>query len=126
MWLDEIPLEVKCLNNFEMLLIKQATTFQTITKLKPLCNKTDINNLQAVKGMSVHLPLPLRESHHYVQSKLPSFENLKIIVDTIPTKHNLAYRSVVNLDKVYNALRVLRTINPLYKADYLDFIPKEE
>lgn len=115
MGLDPVPEEIACLNMFELMLIKLAKTFQTIVRLQPLSVvKTTGDWVHAVKGVTAHLPLPLQATHTYIQEKLPSVENVEIIVDSCPNKKNLIWRSLVNLDKVYNALNKMKQINPLY------------
>lgn len=116
MGLDDIPDEIACLNIFELILIKLARSFQSIFKLKPLKVTTNTGDwVNAVKGMAVHLPLPLEETHQYLGTKLPSTNCLNIIVDSCPTKKGIVWRSLVNLEKVYTAIDKLKKINVLYK-----------
>lgn len=114
----EIPEEIKCLNSFELSLIKVAKTFQTVVRLTPLSGRGPaVEHIQALKGMAVHLPLPLEETLKYVDNnaiKLPSSENIniivegKILVDSMPTAKNKVWRSVVDIKKVYAALKKLK------------------
>ena len=90
--------------------------------MKPVTFKHSRNNLLGLKGLSFHLPLPMRESHYYVQSKLPSNEFMNIIVDSCPTDKKLVYRYIVDLHKVYVALHWLRDNNHLYAPEKVDFL----
>uniref|UniRef100_A0A915HSW6 DUF6570 domain-containing protein n=1 Tax=Romanomermis culicivorax TaxID=13658 RepID=A0A915HSW6_ROMCU len=88
---------------------------ETIIKLKPLSKRKGPKDyVEALKGLALHLPLPLKATHEYLKCKLPSADALSILVDSCPTKKNVVWRSAVNLDKVYAALRKLKEINPMY------------
>ena len=77
-------------------------------------------SLQACKGTMFFLPLALNntiETLNKVQqhtSVLPDPE-LYIIVNGRPTKSNIVWRSLVNVDHVRTAIRKLRSCNWLYR-----------
>uniref|UniRef100_A0A915KDF0 Uncharacterized protein n=1 Tax=Romanomermis culicivorax TaxID=13658 RepID=A0A915KDF0_ROMCU len=50
-----------------------------------------------------------------MNQELPCIENLDILVDSYPTKKQVVWRSIVDMKKVYNALKKLKEINPLYE-----------
>lgn len=114
MYLDEIPDEIKLLNMYEKMLIQLGKVYQNITKLQVKSNIKIHNCIPALKGVSIHLPLTHKETNQYISDTLPNYDTLKIIIDSLPTKNSIVWRQLVNLGKVYDAINLLRKINPLY------------
>jgi hypothetical protein len=107
---DEIPEEIRCLNSCELTLIKLARTFQTVVRLQPISKRggPSSDHVQALKGLALHLPLPMQKTHAYVKSTLPSAENVTILVNSLPTKKKDVWQSVVNWEKVVRAVEYLK------------------
>jgi ferredoxin len=107
---DKIPDEIRCLNNCELTLIKLARTFQTVVRLQPVSKRggPSSDHVQALKGLALHLPLPMNKTHAYVKSTLPNAENVTILVNSVPTKKKDVWQSVVDWDKVVRAVEYLK------------------
>ncbi len=69
-----------------------------------------------MKGIAIHLPLPCEATHDHVRDTLPSADKLNILIDSIPTKEKKIWRSLVNMKKVFTALKYLKIINPYYSS----------
>ena len=116
-----IPKELAKLDLLSRQLIQRAKCYQTIVRLGTYTGKVPrYNSLQACKGTMFFLPLPLSktletlnqvEQHGLV---LPDPE-LYIIVNGRPTKTNVVWRSLVNVNHVKTALKALRFCYWLYK-----------
>ena len=116
-----IPKELAKLDLLSRQLIQRAKCYQTIVRLGTYTGKVPTyNSLQACKGTMFFLPLPLNktletlnqvEQHGFV---LPDPE-LYIIVNGRPTKSNVVWRSLVNVNHVKTAIKTLRSCNWLYK-----------
>jgi hypothetical protein len=116
MWVDELPEELACLNLVELNLIRLARVYHNIIKLRPyrqIIGPQDF--VDAIKGYSIHFPSPVDATTNYLMQTLPSEHSLQILVDCIPTKSSVVWRSMVNLENVFKALRKLIEINHLYK-----------
>ena len=116
-----IPPELAKLDLLSRQLIQRAKCYQTIVRLGTYTGKVPIyNSLQACKGTMFFLPLPLNkttETLNKVQqhtSVLPDPE-VYIIVNGRPTKSNVVWRSLVNVNHVKTAIRTLRSCNWLYR-----------
>ena len=77
------------------------------------------NSLQAYKGTMFFLPLPLNKTQILNQVEqhgcvLPDLE-LYIIVNGRPTKSNVVWHSLVNVNHVKTAIKTLGSCNWLYK-----------
>ena len=122
MKLSQPPECISKLNHFERNLTQIAKCFQTIVKLKPYRFST--NNCKdlvpAMKGVAIHLPLPLNETHKHVSNTLPSASSLSIVVNSLPTKDKTIWQSMVNLNKVYDALEFLKQNNKHYEEIKFD------
>ena len=74
------PVCIAKLNIWERILIQKARCFQTIGKLNPVSKWKGQNVISTLKGLAIHLPLALHETYSYVQTTLPSSDNLSIFV----------------------------------------------
>ena len=111
LWLDPLSRQ----------LIQCAKCYQTIVRLGTYTAKVPTyNSLKACKGTMFFLPLPLKrtlETLDDVKRKpcvLPDPE-LYIIVNGKPTKSNVVWRSLVNVNHIKTAISTLRTCNRLYR-----------
>ena len=116
-----IPPELAVLDPLSRQLIQRAKCYQTIVRLGTYTAKVPTyNSLKACKGTMFFLPLPLKrtlETLDNVKQKpcvLPDPE-LYIIVNGKPTKSNVVWRSLVNVNHIKTAISTLRTCNWLYK-----------
>ena len=117
-----IPLELAKLDLLSRQLIQRAKCYQTIVRLGTYTGKVPTyNSLQACKGTMFFLPLPLSKTmetlnqvQQHVSTVLPDPE-LYIIVNGRPTKSNVVWRSLVNVNHVKTAIRTLRSCNWLYR-----------
>ena len=116
-----IPPELAKLDLLSRQLIHRAKCYQTIVRLGTYTGKVPTyNSLQACKGTMFFLPLPLNKTLETLNqvdqhtSVLPDPE-LYIIVNGRPTKSNVVWRSLVNVNHVKTAIRTLRSCNWLYK-----------
>ena len=116
-----IPRELAKLDLLSRQLIQRAKCYQTIVRLGTYTGKVPIyNSLQACKGTMFFLPLPLNKTLETLNqvdqhdSVLPDPE-LYIIVNGRPTKSNVVWRSLVNVNHVKTAIRTLRSCNWLYR-----------
>ena len=127
-----IPEELKKLDDLSKQLIQRAKAFQTVVRLGTYGNKKvpSYNSLKACKGNMFFLPLPLSktlETLEDVEGALADPE-LYIIVNNKPTKGNVVWRNLVDVNNVKAAVRKLRQSNWLYKAvdeDSVDSAAKE-
>ena len=116
-----IPPELAVLDPLSRQLIQRAKCYQTIVRLGTYTAKVPTyNSLKACKGTMFFLPLPLKrtlETLDDVKQKpcvLPDPE-LYIIVNGKPTKSNVVWRSLVNVNHIKTAISTLRTCNWLYR-----------
>ena len=116
-----IPPELAVLDPLSRQLIQRAKCYQTIVRLGTYTAKVPTyNSLKACKGTMFFLPLPLKrtlETLDDVKQKpcvLPDPE-LYIIVNGKPTKSNVVWRSLVNVNHIKTAISVLKTCNWLYR-----------
>lgn len=107
------------LNHFEKILIQRAKIFQVVVKMNTVSGRNHCQNnmIRKVIGKAFHLPLPLEET----LKKLPSPQKpiidheLFILVRSLPTTKKKIWESIVNVNKIYNALIWFKTNNHLYK-----------
>ena len=117
-----IPPELAKLDILSRQLIQRAKCYQTIVRLGTYTGKVPTyNSLQACKGTMFFLPLPLNKTmetlnqvQQHASTVLPDPE-LYIIVNGRPTKSNVMWRSLVNVNHVKTAIRTLRSCNWLYR-----------
>ncbi|MCP4491608.1 MAG: AAA family ATPase [Gammaproteobacteria bacterium] len=116
MGLDKIPTEIVQLNMYEMMLIQLAKAFHSVIRLTPYRFRGNKGELvKAVKGTSIHFPLPIKDTLDYTESKLPSPQCLEILVDSLPSSKRVVWRQLVDIKKVKSALNWLKQNNELYK-----------
>ena len=117
-----IPPELAKLDTLSSQFIQLAKCFQTIVRLGTYMGKVpSYNSLKACKGTMFFLPLPhnktietLNDVTEALPSSLPSPE-LYIIVNGKPTKTNVVWRSLVDVNAVKRAKEKLEEINWLYR-----------
>ena len=113
-----IPKELSKLDSLSTQLIQRAKAFQTVVRLGAYTKKVPAyNSLKACKGSVFFLPLPLSrtlETLESVEGTLADPE-LYIIVNNKPTKNNVVWRSLVDVNNVKAAIDKLRECNWLYK-----------
>ena len=121
-----IPPELAVLDQLSRQLIQRAKCYQTVVRLGTYTGKVPTyNSLKACKGTMFFLPLPLNKTLETLDdvkkhpSVLPDPE-LYIIVNGRPTKANIVWRSLVNVNYVKTAISTLRSCNWLYRG-----IPEE-
>lgn len=113
-----IPDVILSLNSFEKILIQRAKAFQVIVRMEsisgrqqPLCNM-----IEKVVRRTFHLPLPIEET----LKKLPNSDDtilnneLFILVRSVPSTKKKIWESLVDVNKIYNALIWLKENNHLY------------
>ena len=116
-----MPPELAKLDCLSRQLIQRAKCYQTVVKLGTYTAKVPVyNSLKACKGIMFFLPLPFNktlktlEEVEHSSTALPEPE-LYIIVNGRPTKGEVVWRSLVNVDLVKTATETLKEINWLYK-----------
>ena len=83
--------------------------------------------VQKVNGTTFHLPLPIEETLNRLpdpQQALPDHGEL-ILMRSVPTKSNINWQDLVDVQKMYNALLKLKEINPLYVMIQLPGAPED-
>jgi len=125
-----IPEEISILNVYEKILIQRAKCFQTITRMGTVAKRKlpASHKVQKVIGTTFHLPLPIEETLNRLpdpQQALPDHGELFILMRSVPTKSNIIWQDLVDVQKVYNALLKLKEINPLYAMIQLPGAPKD-
>ena len=113
-----IPRELSVLDELSKQLIQRAKAFQTIVRLGTYTNKVpSYNSLKACKGNMFFLPLPLDKTLETLDGVEGSLANpeLYIIVNSKPTKGNVVWRSLVDVNQVKAAIKKLKECNWLYK-----------
>ena len=118
---NDVPEVISSLNQFEKMLIQRAKAFQTVVKMGTVFNKKipERQKIQKVKGTTFHLPLPLQETFDKLCSKTDPINlnhELCILVRNIPTKSKIIWENLVDLKKIYEALKWLRINNFLYSG----------
>jgi len=114
-----IPAELAKLDCLSRQFIQKAKAYQTVVRLGTYTHKVPAyNSLKACKGTMFFLPLPLEKTmatlDEVKQSELPNPE-LYIIVNGKPTKNNVVWRSLVQINDIKAAVRKLKECNWLYK-----------
>ena len=100
-----IPPELAVLDQLSRQLIQRAKCYQTVVRLGTYTEVPTYNSLKACKGTMFFLPLPLNKTLDDVKkhpSVLPDPE-LYIVVNGRPTKANIVWRSLVNVNYVKTA-----------------------
>ena len=126
-----IPKELQKLDCLSKQLIQRAKAFQTVVKLGAYTKKVPTyNSLKACKGSVFYLPLPLAKTMETLQQVEGSLADpeLFMIVNNKPTKKNVVWRSMIDINQVKAAINKLRTINFLYRDitdESVDSVAKE-
>ena len=114
-----VPIEVTDLSQFECMFIRQISMFQTFLKLGPsVGNRPNNEKMSAVKGFSVHIPVPIQANVEQLAGGVPhGLLNPKnfIVLHGLPNKSRKVWQSLINVDKVIKAIKWLVKNNPLYK-----------
>ena len=144
---EPIPAELANLDALSKQLIQRAKAFQTIVRLGTYTAKVPkYNSLKACKGTMFFLPLPLEKTLETLgevrqpdvagsldspdgesTTHLPHPE-LYILVNGKPSKLNVVWRSLINVDALKGAIHKLKEINWVYKEvdeDDLDDVARE-
>jgi len=127
-----VPTELTRLDSLSTQFIQLAKSFQTVLRLGTYTGKVPVyNSLKACKGTMFFLPLPFNktsETFHDIEdptkvlpTTLPAPE-LYILVHGKPTKANVVWRSLVNVEHVKAAIHKLHEINWLYKNVHDDSV----
>uniref|UniRef100_A0A0N5C2M4 ATP-dependent DNA helicase n=1 Tax=Strongyloides papillosus TaxID=174720 RepID=A0A0N5C2M4_STREA len=112
LYFDIVPDELKNLNYIEKLLVSKTWCVQHIFSITELVkHHTDI---RAVKGYAISFNIDNIKS--FVEITKPGTR--QIIVQN-KTKTGIVYTNIVDVMKIYNALKWLKQHNPYYKDDFL-------
>uniref|UniRef100_A0A0N5B4L8 ATP-dependent DNA helicase n=1 Tax=Strongyloides papillosus TaxID=174720 RepID=A0A0N5B4L8_STREA len=112
LYFDLVPNELKNLNYIEKLLVSKTWCVQSIFSITKLVKyRTEI---RAVKGYAITFNIDNIKSFREITKP----GTRKIIVQN-KTKVGLVYTNIVDVLKVYNALKWLKVNNPYYKDDSL-------
>ena len=112
------PDVIKDLTPFERMFIRQVSMFQTFLKLGPsVGNRPNNEKMSAVKGFSVHIPVPVEMTVRQLAGEKTGLINPRsfIVLHGIPTKDKRVWQSLINVEKIIAALKWLVKNNPLYK-----------
>ena len=117
-----VPPELAKLDCLSKQLIQRAKCYQTVVCLGTYTAKVPVyNSLKACKGTMFFLPLPFNKTLEtlgqvkHLSSALREPE-LYIILNGKPTKQQVVWCSLVNVDLVKTAVRKLTETNWLYKG----------
>ena len=117
-----VPPELAKLDCLSKQLIQRAKCYPTVVRLGTYTAKVPVyNSLKACKGTMFFLPLPFNKTLEtlgqvkHFSSALPEPE-LYIILNGKPTKQQVVWRSLVNVDLVKTAVRKLTETNWLCKG----------
>ena len=121
-----VPTELAKLDTLSKQFIQLAKCFQTVVRLGTYTCKVPLyNSLKACKGNVFFLPLPFNKTCDTLSDiegpakSLPSSiasPQLYILVNGKPTKANVVWRTLVNVDRVKAAISKLKETNWLYKS----------
>ena len=113
-----VPREIADLSQFECMFIRQISMFQTFLKLGPsVGNRPNNEKMSAVKGFSVHIPVPIQINVKQLAGAAPELCNPRdfIVLHGLPNKDRKVWQSLINVEKVIAALKWLVKNNHLYK-----------
>ena len=124
-----VPEVISSLNTFERLFIKFGSYFQTFLSLgTTIGNRPNNERMKAVKGFSVSIPVPIQANVDKLGDerlhKLIDPSNY-ILLHGLPSKERKVWTSLINVQKVFDALGWLIIHNPLYKNIRLPDSPDE-
>ena len=125
-----IPKEISELNDYEKLLIQRAKAFQVVLRMNPVGGKKlpPSHLINKVHGSTFHLPLPLQETLKHLPSPTqPILDHgeLFVLLQSIPTTKQVVWQNIVDITKVYGALKKLKDINPIYSEINLPALPSD-
>ena len=120
-----VPKEIAQLDGLSRQLVQRAKCYQTVVRLGTYSGKVPhYNSLKACKGTMFFLPLPMSKTLETLDQvddsgaspsvALPNPE-LFIVLNGKPTKGNVVWRSLINVDHIKAAVTKLKEINWLYK-----------
>ena len=116
--------EISNLNEYKRLLIQHAKEFQVVLRMNPVGAPSHLIN--KVHGSTFHLPLPLQETLKRLPTPTqPILEHgeLFVLLQSIPTTKRVVWQNIVDITKVYGALKKLKDINPIYSEINLPALP---
>lgn len=127
--IEQPPLCITRLNEYEEMLIQRAKAFQVVTRMGAVSGKNRPRQemMQKVIGKTFHLPLPLEKTLEKMpspQQPIAPHQDLYILVRGLPSKQKLIFESFVNVNHVYEALLWLKEHNPLYNDITLPTSPE--
>ena len=118
-----IPSELDKLDALSKQFIQLAKCFQTVVRLGTYTCKVPVyNSLKACKGNVFFLPLPFNKTCETLSNVEGSAQpgvaspELYILVNGKPTKANVVWRSLVNVDRVKAAIKKLKEVHKLYRS----------
>ena len=121
---EPVPRELQHLDPLSRQLIQRAKAFQAVFRLGTYMGKVPSHNsLKACKGTMFFLPLPLEKTVQTLEEEknrvegvatgLPDPE-LCIIVNSKSKTKKTVWQSLINVDRLRDALRKLKDINCMY------------
>ena len=116
----EIKAPLAKLDRLSRQLIQRAKSYQTVVRLGTYTHKVPAyNSLKACKGTMFFLPLPFNNTvetvDEVIASKVLPEPELYIIMNGKPTKNNVLWRDLVDVEDLKAAIEVLKKVNWLYK-----------
>ncbi|KAJ8676919.1 hypothetical protein QAD02_012706 [Eretmocerus hayati] len=125
---DETPPEIQTLNRFEKVLIQSAEVFQAIVKPETVQKKNipHYMKLDQVKDRTFHSPLSLEATLEKIcrgTDPINMNHEMFILVRSDPTKRKVVWEDNVDITKVWTALELLKSSNPLYASIELPHSP---
>ena len=118
---DPLPDELANLDQLSVQLIQRAKAYQTVVRLGTYTAKVPTyNSLKACKGNMFFLPLPFHKTERTINEIQddPNLANpeLYIILNGVPTKKKVIWRSLIDINNLKVAIAKLKDINWLYKS----------
>ena len=113
-----VPNVIQDLTQIEWMFIRQVSMFQTVLKLGPSSgNRPSNEKMPAMKGFAVHIPVPIQMNIKQLAGEKLGLVNPRnfIVLHGLPSKDKKVWQSLINVDKVYAAIKWLVENNPLYK-----------
>ena len=113
-----VPRVIADLTPFEAMFIRQISMFQSFLKLGPsVGNRPNNEKMSAVKGFSVHIPVPVEMTIKQLAGDKHQLVNPRsfIVLHGIPRKDKNVWQSLINVERIIAALKWLVKNNPLYR-----------
>ena len=127
--IGRVPPVITALNQFERLFIKLASHFAVYVKLGTTLGKRKSNEkMLAIKGFAVNIPVPMQVNIKDLGVGRPAKlidPNNFIMLHGLPTKSNVVWKSLVDVNKIFAALEWLIINNPLYNHIRLPDSPED-